>query len=184
MTTCARQATASRAFRTLAVVGIEKGFPQADRLRRHFDEFVVLDVGEGLFQRHPDRRREAHGLILARRANIRELLALEDVDLEIVLARVLADDHAAVHLPAGLDHHRAAIFQLPHGVGDGFARIRPGNENAIATPGDLALVFRIGMEEAVHDRRPARVGQQLSLVADEAARRRMEDQAQSIRCCR
>jgi hypothetical protein len=33
----------------LALVGIEQGLPEADRSRRHLDEFVVVDVGERAF---------------------------------------------------------------------------------------------------------------------------------------
>ena len=35
------------------------------------------------------------------------------------------------------------------------------------------------MEQAVHDRRAARVGQQFAVIADEAAGRRVEDEAQA-----
>src|SRR5215472_10189305 len=42
-----------RLFRALAVVGIQELLAQADRFRRHLDQFVVLDIGERLFQRHP-----------------------------------------------------------------------------------------------------------------------------------
>src|ERR1700727_1355906 len=79
-------------FRALAVVGVEELLAQADRLRGYLDQFVVLDIGQRLFQRHLDRRRQAHRLNLRGGANVGELLALEDVDLEIIVAGVLADD--------------------------------------------------------------------------------------------
>src|SRR6478735_3042302 len=47
-------------FRALAVVGVEELLAQADRLRGHFDQLVVLDIGQRLFQRHLDRRGQAH----------------------------------------------------------------------------------------------------------------------------
>src|SRR6185437_12171239 len=40
----------------LAIGGVQKLFTQADRFRGHFDQLVVLDIGQRLFQRHPDRR--------------------------------------------------------------------------------------------------------------------------------
>src|SRR3954452_6592184 len=103
-----------RLFGALAVVGVEEFFAQANRFGRDLDQLIVLDIGQRLFQRHPDRRRQAHRLVLGGGADIGELLALEDVDLEVVVAGVLADDHALVDLPARLDHHRAAVFQLEH----------------------------------------------------------------------
>ena len=45
--------------------------------------------------------------ILAGRADVGELLALDDVELEVIAARVLADDHAGIDLGAVLDEHRA-----------------------------------------------------------------------------
>src|SRR6185503_4963800 len=107
-----------------------------------------------------------------------ELLALEDIDLEVVVPGVLADDHAGINLPAGLDHHRAAILEVPQGIGDGLAAV-VGNEDAVAAAGDLALVRLIGVEQAVEDRGAARVGEQFALVADEAAGRRVKDEAQA-----
>src|SRR5882724_12074246 len=64
-------------FGALALVRVEELLAQADRFRRHLDELVVLDIGERLFQRHPDRRRQPHRLVLGRGADVGELLALE-----------------------------------------------------------------------------------------------------------
>ena len=107
------------------------------------------------------------------------MLAFEHVDFEIVAARVLADDHAAVHLDARLDHHRPAVFQLPHRVGDGITLI-VGNEHAVASAFDVALVRRVAVEQPVHDRGAARVGEQLALIADQAARRREEHEPRAM----
>src|ERR1700729_3112505 len=70
-------------FRALALVGVEEFLAQPDRLRGHFDQFVVLDIGQRLFQRHPDRRRQAHRFVLRGGTDVGELLALQHVDLEI-----------------------------------------------------------------------------------------------------
>src|SRR5687768_12302039 len=77
-------------------VGIEDRLPEPDRLRRHFDQLILLDIGEGRLEREPPRRGEKLVLLLARGADIGELLALEHVDLEVVAAAVLAYDHALV----------------------------------------------------------------------------------------
>src|SRR5271169_3395699 len=68
------------ALGALAVVGVEAALAQADRLRRHFDELVVLDIGQRLLKRHLHRRSETHRLILGMGADIGKLLALEHVD--------------------------------------------------------------------------------------------------------
>src|SRR5215469_10972078 len=51
-----------RLFRALAVVGVEELLAQANRFRRHLDQFVVLDIGERFFQCHLDWRRQPHRL--------------------------------------------------------------------------------------------------------------------------
>src|SRR5580698_749110 len=85
-------------FGALAVVGVEELLAQADRLRGHLDQLVVLDIGQRLFQRHLNRRGQAYRLVFRRGADVGQLLALEDIDLEIIVAGVLADDHALVDL--------------------------------------------------------------------------------------
>ena len=49
-----------------------------------------------------------------RRAHVGELLLLGDVDVHVVGAGVLADDHALVHLGGRLDEQRAALLQVDH----------------------------------------------------------------------
>src|SRR6201988_5284534 len=56
----------------LAFVRIEQLLAQPDRLWRHLDQFVVLDIGERLLQRHADRRRQPHRFVLGGGADIGE----------------------------------------------------------------------------------------------------------------
>ncbi len=86
---------------------------------------------------------------------------------------MLADDHALIDLPAGLDHHRATILQVPERVGDRLALV-VGEQHTVAPPDDLASVSLVAVEQAVHHRGAAGIGQQFSLVADEAACRSHE----------
>src|SRR6185312_7363608 len=162
----------------LAVVLVEKLLAQTDRLRCDLDEFVILDIGKRFFKRHADRWRQPHGLVLGRRTDIGELLALEYVDDEIVATRMLAHDHSVINFPAWLDHHWAAVFKIPQRVRDGVA-LFIGNKHAIATALDRSFVWRISMEQTIHDRGTTRVGEQFALIADETACRRMKDKAQA-----
>lgn len=63
-------------------------------------------------ERHADRRRQLYGFILAGGADVGQLLALQNVHFEIVIARVNADNHAGINLLTRLDDHRATIFEL------------------------------------------------------------------------
>src|SRR5215208_2684788 len=73
----------------LAIVRVENRLADPDRFWRDLDELVVLDPGERLLERHADRRREPHRLVLRGRADVGELLALQHIDLQIVVAVVL-----------------------------------------------------------------------------------------------
>jgi len=73
-------------------------FAQADQLRCHFDELVVLDPGQRALQRHLDRRRQAEGFVLAGGTDVGELLTPQHVDLEVIVQRrpLVVVDGAAI----------------------------------------------------------------------------------------
>ena len=101
-----------------------------------------------MFQRRAAGRGQANGLVLAGGADVVQLLGLHRIDVQVVPARVLADDHALIGLFAGADEHDAAVFQVPQGEGGGFT-VRVRDQHA----------------------RAARVGQELALIADQRTRR-------------
>jgi hypothetical protein len=75
--------------------------------------FVVGDVAQALLEGKFFGRGQLHRFILGVRADIGELLALDRVHFEIVVATMLADDHAFVHIDAGIDHHGTAVLEVP-----------------------------------------------------------------------
>ena len=79
---------------------------------RDFDQLVVVDELQRLLERHADRRREQEVLVGAGGADVGELLGLERVHHQIVVARVDADDHALVHLVAVPDEQRPRSCRL------------------------------------------------------------------------
>src|SRR5690606_22169749 len=101
--------------RTLAappLVLAQQLLPQADARRRDLDELVVVDELERLLEREADRRRQQEVLVRARRADIRELLALRRIHGQVVPAAVDADDHPFVDLVAVADEQRAALLEV------------------------------------------------------------------------
>src|SRR5579872_5829456 len=58
---------------TFAFVRIEEAFAQTHGTRRHFHQLVILDVGDRLFQAHPPRRDQQHGVVLAGGTDVGEL---------------------------------------------------------------------------------------------------------------
>src|SRR4029079_12763280 len=160
----------------LALVRVEVPLAESDRLGGDLDQLIVLDVSERPLEHHADRRRQADRLVLGCGAHIGKLLALQHIDLEIVVARVLADDHAAIDLPAWLDHHRPTVLEVPQRIGDCLTLI--GRDQYAVPPSlDRALVRRIAVEQAIHDAGTARVGEELALIADEPTRRGIEHEA-------
>ncbi len=72
-----------------------------------------------------------------------------------------------------------AVLEVEHRIGDRFALI-VGDQHALNTSADWTLVGLIGMEQAVHDGRAASIGHEFRLVADQAACRRMEYEANAV----
>src|SRR5215475_1917247 len=148
----------ARPLALFALIGVEPAFPETDRFRRHLDQFVVLDVGQRAFQRQAQRWRQRQRFVLAGGTDVGELLALDDVDDEIVVAGVLANDHALVHPRLGINHHGATLLQVVERVG-GCLTGGIGDQHAGSPPRDLALEGRVGMKQSVHHGGTARVRQ-------------------------
>ena len=104
------------------------------------------------------------------------MLALQGVHFQIVVAVMLADDHAGVDLFLHADEEVAAVFQFPHRVSHRNAAFHR-DQNALATPFDRALVGGPVVEHAVQNAGAAGVGHELTVITDQAARRHMGDDA-------
>src|SRR3990170_6931594 len=65
--------------------------PEADRLRRHLDQLVLVDEFDRLLQRHDPGGNQAQRLVGPRRADVGKLLLLGRVDVHVHGARVLPD---------------------------------------------------------------------------------------------
>ena len=95
-------------------------------------------------------------------------LDFERVDLEVLGLGVLADHHAFVELLAGRDEEDAALLQHVERVADRLA-IAHRDQDAVLAALDRALVRAVSLEQAVHDAGAARVGEELAVIADQAA---------------
>ena len=149
--TLLRRASASaaqlRPRRPLALVRIQEALAQPDRLRRHLDHLVVVDVCDRLLQRRALRRGQADLVVLAAAcAEVGQCLGLHRVDLEVVRLGVLADDHALVQRLAVADEQDAALLERTQRVVIGFARaVR--DEHAVLAALDVALERAIALEQ-------------------------------------
>ena len=123
---------------------------------------------------------QADGLVRGRGPHVGELLLLRDVDVHVVGAGVLADDHALVDRRAGADEQLAPVLHVGEGVGRRVAGA-VGHEDAGLAARDLALPLHPALEQGVHDRGAAGVGQELGADADEAAGGDLELEAHAPR---
>src|SRR5579875_3290360 len=83
-------------------VRLQHLFPQPQRLRCYLDQLIVRDKLDGLLQGLLPVRHQPQGLIRRTRPHIGELLLPDSVDVQIVVARVLAHDHALeTSMPSG-----------------------------------------------------------------------------------
>ena len=155
--------------RRLDAVGlVEHDLAQPHGLRRHLDALVLAQELERLVERQRAVGHEAHEHLGGGGADVRELLLARGVDVEVVGARVLADDHALVDLLAGADEQRPALLEVhqrelrraPAAVGDQ----RAGRPRA-----QLAGPRLPAVEDVVQQAGAARLGEELGAEADQAA---------------
>src|SRR5580658_10191903 len=91
-------------------VGLEDFFAQAKGFRGDLDHFVVGDELDGLFKVEQARGRETNGVVGGGGTHVGELLFADDVDVEVVVAGVLADDHAFVDFNSCRSEEDAAVL--------------------------------------------------------------------------
>src|SRR5882762_1061608 len=159
-----------------ATVGLQDFFAEADGFGRDFHEFVVGDEFDGLLQAQFLMRDEANGFVGAGRAHVGLLLFLGNVDVHILLAGILAEDHAFIDLDGRADEELAALLNIPQrerGRNSGTVR----DERASGAQGHFAGIIHPAIENGVNQRGPARIREQLAAQADQAARGDFEIEA-------
>ena len=109
----------------LALIRIKVALAQPNGARRHLNQLIIFNIRNGLFQAHFTRRDQQQRLILAGGADIGQLLFLDRVHFQIIVARMLTQDHADINLHAGVHEQRAAFLQIEQRVLNGLTiRIR------------------------------------------------------------
>jgi hypothetical protein len=101
--------------------GLQNLLAQTQALRRHFHQLVFGDEFNRLFQVHHPVRNQAQGFIGTGSAHVGQLLLADNIHVQIVVAGVLADNHAFVDFNSGANQQNAAILQAMQRVGGGDA---------------------------------------------------------------
>src|ERR1017187_10701455 len=95
----------------LALVFLEVALADTDALGSDLDQLVAGGEFDRILKRQRDRRGQQDRVVLAGGADIGELLGLDRVDHQIVLAAVDPDDDALVELVAGAYEQPSALLQ-------------------------------------------------------------------------
>src|SRR5664279_3367334 len=145
---------------------VEDDLPDPDLLRRDLDTLVLAGELEGLLQGEVTRRHQVLEVVRGGLPHVGELLLLGDVDVHVLVAGVLTDDHALVHLLRRVDEEGAALLQVDH-------RERRQHTDAVRheRPVDAGLdrpgPRLVTLGDRGRDARAAGVGEELRAEADE-----------------
>src|SRR5215469_16389725 len=86
-----------------SLLGVQDGLAQPHHRRRYLDALVIGAELQRLLQAEQPGRDQPFEFLGGRLAHVGELALSCDVDIHVVGPRVLADDHALVHLSTRFD---------------------------------------------------------------------------------
>ena len=147
---------------------VEDGLADAHGLGSDLDELVLLDILQALLEAHDDLGDDAGLLVGAGGTDVGELLGLADIDDEVVVVDVFADDLTHIDVLTGVDEELATVLQLVDGIGEGIAGFE-GNHRAVDTALDVALVGLVFLEAVGHDGFALRGCEDVGAESDDAA---------------
>src|SRR5438034_4280070 len=153
-----------------ALVFVEDFLAQTEVFWRGFDVFVRADVFQGAFEGKFQRRVELDALAVALGAHVGQLFRFAGIDRDVVVARILPDDHSFVNPVARLDHEPAALLNHVERIGHGFAVSHAAHRPVLAGR-NRAAIGPVFVEEMTHHAEPAGRVHEVRLEPDQAAHR-------------
>src|SRR6478609_4942917 len=142
---------------------------QTQVLRRDLDQFVGGDVFDRALERELCGGREAGRDAFTLRAEVRELLFADGVDGDVLVAGILADDHAFIDLLARIDEELAALLAHHEGIAGGLAGL--GRDERAGDAGEhFARVRAVFLEEMAEHAAATGGVDDVDFHADQAAR--------------
>src|ERR1700674_839582 len=149
-----------RCHRTpLPLIRLQNLLAQSQRFRRDLDELIVGNKFNRLLKIEIAVRHEADRLIRSRSPHVGQLLLADNVDVEIRVLCVLADNHAFVNGDARAREKRTALLQIVESVRSRNS-VPIGDQRARRTMRNLSLPLDISVKQRIHDDSAASVGKQ------------------------
>src|SRR3989338_3171031 len=148
---------------------LENLLPQTDRLRRHLYQFIVADQLDSVFQSHLQMGCDQDIFVAAGGPDIGQFLLFADIDVEVVVARVLADDHAFVYADSRSDEESPPLLEMEDSVGGRHA-LAVRHHGAVVAGLDRPVPGSPAVEQRVHDSRAPRIGEKARAESDQPSR--------------
>src|SRR6266550_4950852 len=152
----------------LSFVRLQDFLAQAQGFRSDFDELIIRDELDRLLEIQLAERNQADRLIGRGSAHVGEFFLAHNIDIEIGVLRILADDHPFVDFHSRTSEQFAALLQVVQRVRGSYSRAI-GHQGAGWAMRNFALPLRVAVEEGIHHDRSASVGKQLAAEADQPA---------------
>ena len=102
---------------------VKDALAEADVLRRNFNQLVVLNEVEGLFEGEDDGGVKADRDLRRCFAHVREFALFADVEIKVAITRMHAYDHSLVDLRLGLDERVPTLLRVLYAERDCYPRL-------------------------------------------------------------
>ena len=116
----------------------------------YLQQFVGIDEVQSLLQRQDPGRCQTQSFVGAGGTGVGQLLFLADIDLDVLTATGLTDDHTGVYFLAGSDEESTAFLCIVQTVGDRFTGFE-SDQGTHLTILDISLVGTVVIEYGVQD---------------------------------
>lgn len=155
---------------------IQDSLTDTKTLRCHLKKLIGIDEIQCLLKAENFRWNQGQSLICGGGSGVGQMLFLADIQLDILSAGTLSDDHTGVYLFARSDKESASLLCGEKTVGYGFAGLK-GNQRTGGAVSNLAPEWLIAIEDGIDDSVTLGVCHELPTVADESAGRDLELQS-------
>jgi hypothetical protein len=116
----------------------------------YLQQFVGIDEVQSLLQRQDFGRCQTQSFVSAGGTGVGQLLLLADIDLDVLTASGLTDDHTGVYLFTGPDEESTTLLSGEQTVSYGFAGFE-SNQGTKFTISNISLVWSIAIENGIDD---------------------------------
>ena len=90
-------------------------------VRSNLHELIFIDIFEHFLERHLDWRREDNLLVTAGRTDVRQLLGLADIDIQVAVTGMLTHNFSHIYFLSRINEELASVQKFVHRICYGLA---------------------------------------------------------------